>query len=124
MNLYRSLFGIALALTMLGAALPVKAQSPVSLRVLRPTGPNPTVEGGQAHIIKRGSTLEVSVNVDDSNPVFKANDVEAVWVGEQARRGDFPSLIGPRVSVGATSGGVRRIAVSELVQRSDRKSVV
>jgi len=116
MNPYRYLGCVGLALILVGSAFPVEAQNPVSLRVLRPTGPYPTVEGGQAHIIKRGSTLEVSVNVDDSNPVFKANDVEAVWVGEQARPGDFPSPIGPRVSVGATSGGVRRIAVSELVR--------
>jgi hypothetical protein len=116
MNPYRYLGCVGLALILVGSAFPVEAQNPVSLRVLRPTGPYPTVEGGQAHIIKRGSTLEVSVNVDDSNPVFKANDVEAVWVGEQARHGDFPSPIGPRVSVGATSGGVRRIAVSELVR--------
>jgi hypothetical protein len=116
MNIPKYLAGSALALAMLGAALPAKAQSPVSLRVHLPTGPFPTIEGGQAYIIKRGSTMEVWVNVDDSNPALRPNNVEAVWAGEQVRSHEFPSRIGPRVSIPPTSGGVRRLAVNERVR--------
>ncbi len=112
---WRYLFTIAFALAMLGAALPVKAQSPVSLQIHRPTGPFPTVEGGQTYIMKQGSTLEVRINVDGSNPRFHPDNVEAVWVGEQMRSAEFPSRIGPRVSILPTSGGVRRTAVSQPI---------
>jgi hypothetical protein len=118
MNPYRSLFGIALALTMLGAALPVKAQSPVSLRVHRPTDPFLIVEGGQAYIFRQGSgsTLEVEINVNASNRLFTPENLEAVWVGEQMRPGEFPSRIGPRVSILPTGGGLRRVPVREPVR--------
>lgn len=109
MNPYRLLGCVGLALILVGPALPVEAQSPVSLRVLRPTGPFPTSEGGQAYIIKQGSTLEVGINVDGSNRLFRPENVEAVWVGEQMRPGEFPSTIGPRVVVGVDRGGVRRL---------------
>lgn len=116
MNPYRSLFGIALALTMLGAALPVKAQSPVSLLVRSSMLRSLTIEGERGQIIRRGETLEVTVKVDQSNPAFKLNDVEAVWVGEQARPGDFPSPIGPRVSVNPTGVHHYLSYVSERVR--------
>ena len=107
---------VGLALILVGSAFPVGAQSPVSLRVLRPTGPFPTVAGGQAYILRQGSTLEVGINVDASNRVFRPDNVEAVWVGEQMRPGEFPSAIGPRVLVGVDRGGVRRLEVRQMVR--------
>ncbi|MBI4381337.1 MAG: hypothetical protein HY574_09120 [candidate division NC10 bacterium] len=115
MNPYRLLGCFGLALILVGQAFPVEAQSPVSLRVLLPGGPFPTVEGGPTRIMKQGSTVEVRINVDGSNPRFHPDNVEAVWVGEQRMPSEFPSRIGPRVSIPPTRGDVRRTAVSEPI---------